>query len=680
MHKLHLVVVFIFASIVSVFAQKMMFEQPLSPRIANYEIHVKLDPEEKMLYGKEILNWKNDSGDSIEELQFHLYLNAFKNERSTFMRESGGRHRIDRMDRKNGWGWTDITSFKMEDGTDLTDAIEFIHPDNDDSLDQTVIRIPLAQRILPGRTSVMEIEWEAKLPKSFARTGYKDDFFMIGQWFPKIGVYEEAGERYATNGQWNTHQFHSNSEFFADFGVYDVYITLPREFVVGATGVLVDEQQNDDGTKTMNFYCEDVHDFAWAADPHFEIVEAQWKHVKITYLVQPARRANAWRQIQAAKNALEYCQDRFGEYPYPTLTIVDPKYGATGAAGMEYPTLITAGMYWLVPEGIRLPEEIVVHEFAHNYFYGIIASNEFEEAWLDEGMTTYATIKVLEKYYGSGGGSLINLFGLNIAGWQFEWRGYSAYADRDIVVKNAWEYDRGGYGAASYNKPAMMLLTLENYFGVEKWKMIMRSYYDRFRYKHPTSRDFIQTVNKVGGEDMNWFFGQALYSTAVLDYAVDKISSKRKSSRFPVENDTTKTDSGFVGSGDSLPELSTADSGDGHDSSEMQISTDRIFYENKVILERLGEFIFPVELKVEFNGGEVVREQWDGKDRYKIFLYERESRLKSAQIDPDRKVYLDVDFLNNWKTLKTSKAGIFKYSLRWFFWMQNLLQLVTVFS
>jgi hypothetical protein len=307
-----------------------MFQEPYSPRIANYEISVKLDPETRKIHGSQILTWRNDSDDYINDLQFHLYLNAFKNELSTFMIESS-------------------------DG----------NPD-----DQTVLRIPLDQPVKPREVITINIDFVARLPQVFARTGYKGDFYMVGQWFPKIGVYESAGERYAVKGQWNCHQFHLNSEFFADYGVYEVTITVPENYVVGATGVLINEGQEKEGVKSLTYYCEDVHDFAWTADPDYIVVEDQWRHVNIKFLAHPGRETQVERHIGSAKIALEFFDDWYGSYPYSTLTIVDPRYRAFGAGGMEYPTLITAGSFWMLPNGLRLPESVTIHEFGHNYWYG----------------------------------------------------------------------------------------------------------------------------------------------------------------------------------------------------------------------------------------------------------------------------------------------------------------------
>lgn len=645
-----------------------MFDEPLSPRLANYHIDVSLDTKTKKLTGSEIITWTNKSDDYIPDIRFHMYLNAFKNEQSTFMKESRGRHRTSTIERDGGWGWTQIKKISVRDDVDLVKDIQYIQPDDGNTGDETVVQIMLSEPVKPHETIQIYLEFEAKLPQVFARTGYKGDYFLVGQWFPKIGVYEAAGDRYATEGQWNCHQFHSNSEFYADYGVYDVKITLPHKYIVGATGIRVDEKNNSDSTKTLHYYCEDVHDFAWTADNDFIIVEDNWKHVNIKYLVQPQRDYAAHRHIDAAKVALEYLEEWCGTYPYPILTIVDPQFRGSGSAGMEYPTFITAGMIWNLPEGIRLPEEVTVHEFAHNYFYGLLGSNEFEEAWLDEGMTTYAELKIMDTYYGKSGGSAISLFGLNIMDTQFRYIFYRGRAKRDRIFKNSWEYGRGDYGTFSYNKPALMMLTLENHVGSDKMKEIMREYFRRFKFKHPTTRDFIETFNDVIGQDYNWFFDQVIYGTDALDYAVEKIVNTRKSGK----------QNGVFG--DPIMYSDTTHTQYSINESSSSLDSTNIKYTSKVILSREGEVVFPVEILIKFSDGSELTENWDGQERYKVLNYENDARVISAQVDPERKIWLDVNFLNNGKTVEKMSAPKRKYYSRFLFWVQNILHLMSMFS
>lgn len=184
--------------------------------IVRYKIDARLDPAAKTVTGHEIIVWRNHTTDAIPDLQFHLYLNAFKNSYTTFMRESHGHHRESRFrGRPNEWGYEQISSLNV-DGLDLTAGMRFIQPDDGNYYDQTVLEVPLPKPIPAGASVTIEIAWTSKLPRVFARTGFQDNFFLVGQWFPKPGVYEAKGERHRAQGGWNCHQFHANTGVAAE--------------------------------------------------------------------------------------------------------------------------------------------------------------------------------------------------------------------------------------------------------------------------------------------------------------------------------------------------------------------------------------------------------------------------------------------------------------------------------
>ncbi len=324
--------------------------------LANYNLSARLNPSDKSVSGHELLVWTNDSPDTVPELQFHLYMNAFKNTRTTFMRESGGQLRGDRL-QKDSWGYIDVTRMRIAGGADLTQSIQFIAPDDGNADDQSVIRVPLPQPVGPGQQIQLEIDFHTKFPHVYARTGYHGDFFLGGQWFPKIGVWEKAGLRYAKTSAWNCHQFHANTEFYADYGAYSVDLTVPSNFVVGATGVQKNAVTNSDGTTTYSFIQEHVHDFAWTAQPTYrrfvrtfdadrEVsakeltditrmlgishAEARLSNVEMILLLQPEHAYQADRHFRAISNAIKWFGLWYGAYPHQTITVVDPPAG--GAA------------------------------------------------------------------------------------------------------------------------------------------------------------------------------------------------------------------------------------------------------------------------------------------------------------------------------------------------------------
>lgn len=611
----------------------------LSKQIVDYRIKVKLLPETKTLPGRETLTWLNDAAVPVSELQFHLYLNAFKNNRSTFMKESGGTHRGFKVDEDN-WGYITVKSLRIKDGEDLTSRMEFIQPDDGNPDDQTVMRVPLPSPVDPQERLTLEIDFEAKLPRVFARSGFAGDFYMAGQWFPKLGVNQE--------GVWNCHQYHQNSEFFADYGVFEVEITAPNGFVVGATGERTKEHDNGDGTMSYTHYQEDVHDFAWTACPDFVEFKERFTLVdppvdtEMILLVHRQHLNQKPRLLDSLKKGLEFYSSNYGPYPYKTVTLVDPPIKALGAGGMEYPTLFTTMSVYFMPEGLRMPEMVTIHEFGHGYWYGIVGSNEFEEAWLDEGINSYSEMKAMDQFYGRGR-SMIDLGPIKIGDRDYQRLQVIPIFAWDPIVKKSWEFVSGGsYASNVYNKAAITLKTLENYLGEDVMAEIMRTYYERWKFRHPATDDFVAVAEEVSGRDLGWFFDQFFRTPGSLDYAVSSIRWREVAE--PV---------GFF-----KGELLSPKPGrDGPDSDKEKV------YRNEVVVQRKGEFFFPQEILVTFEDGEEVRESWDGRDKWKRLVYSRPVKITSARLDPENKILLDVNFFNNSKVMKPDRASPLKYAL-----------------
>ncbi|HTP42973.1 MAG TPA: M1 family metallopeptidase, partial [Candidatus Acidoferrum sp.] len=324
-------------------------QQTLSTRVVAYQIDARLDAAKHTVSATETLHYKNLTGQPQKSFPFHMYLNAFQPQ-STFMTEQQ-RDDPDLEWKPVDFGSITITRLEVTGAGDLTGQMRFIHPDDSNAGDHTVMQIELPKPIAPGADVEFKIAFEDQLPQVVARTGYLRDFFMVGQWFPKVGVWWK--------GAWNCHQFHADTEFFADFGTFDVKITLPQNEIVGAGGDLVSSVNNSDGTKTLVYHSEDVHDFSWSASPSFTDVEDSWTGsagtVKIHVLMSPGNMASAPRYMQALKGTLALYDKWIGPYPYDRLTIIDPPHGGYQAGGMEYPTLITGDTAWMMPKGALLP-------------------------------------------------------------------------------------------------------------------------------------------------------------------------------------------------------------------------------------------------------------------------------------------------------------------------------------
>lgn len=638
---------------------------PLSDRIANYDISATLNADTKIIDGQMTLNWKNTSNDTLFEMHFHTYLNAFKNTQSTFMKERGGNVPWGSKGLSElNWGWIDMLSIKTKNGLDLTANATYIQPDDNNENDQTVVRLKMgADTIFPGETVTLEIVFKAKLPRAVARSGWADDYFFVAQWFPKVGVYEHSGIRNVWVGAWNCHQYHSNSEFYADYGVYNVDITLPENYIVGATGLFEKERANNNGTKTVYFRAEDVIDFAWTASPRFRVVEDRHANVLIRLLVQPEHAYQADRYISSLKIAIDYFNKHLGVFPYPAMTVVDPPVRGQETGGMEYPMLITGGTFWGMPEGLRAPEMVTIHEFGHNYFMAILASNEFEEAWLDEGMNSYYETRIMDEAYGDA--SMIDLFGFRMSDFDQQRSGY-VYSRNPRIAETtrfSWQFPTGSYGMLNYSKPATWMNALDRMIGRETMDLLMQTYYERFKFKHPTTKDFINVANEVVtqkhgdkfGKNLNWFFDQVLMGTHVCDYAVKG-----------VYNRTLTQPSGM------------------YDKKETRIfvSPEAIGkkYKATVEIQRVGDMQMPVEIMVYFENGEERLEKWDGKGTELKLEFETETRLISVVIDPENKLTMDVNRTNNSFTLEPDHRSIWKYGVEFLFWLQNLLLFIVSFA
>ena len=317
------------------------------PRPVNYQLEVELLPLTASLLAKETIIWTNLSQDYISDIHFHLYWNAFKNELSTLAREARREKYIKRYRAKEDeWGWIKITSMTTADGQDLLPSAAFISPDEPPNPhDQTVMRVLLPEPLAPGQSIKINIEFQARVPKNGLRTGYYKDGFFISQWFPKPGVYEEGKG-------WNCHEYHLNSEFFADFGDFEVKIKVPSEFVVGACGEEIKKSEDRSAGKTTYTYVqENIHDFAWTASPRFIKLERWFKgeqevtpeeyeqlasllgvdaldiklpDVRMILLIEKQHQNQIERHFRALKAALKYYGLWYGPYPYRTITMVDP--------------------------------------------------------------------------------------------------------------------------------------------------------------------------------------------------------------------------------------------------------------------------------------------------------------------------------------------------------------------
>ena len=619
-----------------------------SPRNASYKIDARLDTTLHQITATETLTWTNLGASPVRALPFHLYLNAFKNETTLFMRSS--RDELRDAAATDAGGWTHVESVKIG-GVERIGTLHAVGPD------ETVVELPLTEPLAAGGTIEVTFKFTAQLPEVFARTGYKGEFHLVGQWFPKIGV--RVGPPGAET--WECQPLHSNTEFFADFGTYDVALTVPNTHVVAATGVLVNATESPGGTRTLTYHAEDVHDFAWMADPYMEVMSGQAKlehgTVDVRVYYRPEHKDFAKRHLDAAIGATEQFSAMFGPYPWSVLSVIDPPIDAAiGAGGMEYPTFVTtAGDTVFARPGLRLPEYVTVHEVGHNWFQGMLASNEAVEAWLDEGVNEWADAKVMTTLYGARGSAI------DWMGWQAEIvQLRAALADDPSslpspIATAAYAFaDMDAYGEATYESTLRALSTLEQTVGANKFAAAMKVYATTWAFKHPTGRDLFATLAAELHEDLTWFFAPVFEHVGGMRLAIRSASCKLA---HPAR--------GVFGEGagkKTVTEIEAPETGS---------------YLCEVVITNTGTIHVPVDLELKFEDGSLLEQTWDdhGGASWKSFVFERSSPLTEVWIDPTNKIALDAPVTHHYRLEGDGSA-----SLRGAAWIasvtQTLMQIV----
>jgi hypothetical protein len=632
--------------------------------IASYDIDVTLDPVTRTLTGSEIITWKNPGQIPAYSLRLHLYWNAFRNTNSTWLkqRQLAGDHALGGAD-EDAFGYSQVTALKQirADGSEVDlPNFRYISPDDQNRDDRSLAAADLPDAVPPGQTMRVRVAWTGKFPKNFDRTGAIGNYYFVSQWFPKLGVFQDGG--------WMARQFFANAEFFSDFGRYDVRITVPAGWIVGATGV--EQSRTPHGDRITHRYVQDrVHDFAWTTSPDFLDRTQRFEHpglppVTMRLLLQPEHDHLAARHFAAAAATLRYYGEWFGPYPYASLTIVDPAF-QSDSGGMEYPTIFTGGTRWLSPMQSNDPEYVVIHETGHQWWQGMVANNEVEHAWLDEGINEYADSRVQAvafqpNYY-------VQRFFGGFIPWQYRdiplkratdtnyMNTFRRAPDRDPLATPTYLLWPGTHQNLSYHKAALMLHTLERLHSFEVMQRVLSTFFTRWQYRHPQPQDFFDVLTEVTGQDHEWFLEQAYRNSYTYDYAIERLDSAPISWRGLNEASRSAT----PGPGEPLTFETQA--------------LDKIF-RTTVVARRLGAGQFPVDVLVTFSDGHQERERWDGRARWQTFTFDRPARAVTAQIDPERVLLLDTQYTNNTRTLEPQRdAAATKWSLRWMVWLQDLI-------
>ena len=609
---------------------------------SSYSIKVSLDVQKKLLKASQVIKWKNPSDIPTSELYFHLYPNAFSNKRTEFL---SGRRIPD-----NSHSHIYINKVTVN-GQEK--SLNYSSGRTDNRFDSTVAKIVLDQPVNQNDSLEIAFEYEVKIPKAYSRFGYdaNEIFFFLAQWFLKLGVYENGS--LPGKAGWVCEPYYPFTEFYADFSNYSLEITIPNGFVLASSGEVISKKVESKNT-TYKVVQNNIHDFAWlAAKDVLDFTDTiKWKdhsEVAVHYILQTTNEGSRERICNAVNNAFSFFEKNIGRYPYKTLTVIDAPTKAGMIRAMEYPALFTFSKDYFSPEFTKAVEEVIIHEFSHQYFYGLLANNETTEAWLDEGFAEYVSQKILQKKYGERFASF-KLFGyLPVTGMEllaieripfiytltqipkpFEadlMAAYYPYAMYGSLNDPSFRLlNKSVYQSVSYAKGALFLFTLEKYLGEQKLFFILRQYFNTYKFQHPTAGDFFSVLRKYTHKNIEWLITGFYENSYTCDYRI------------------------------------------------LGINVSKDHREAEVVILRDGEAVVPLEIDLHTDK-DTLKTFWNGKEKIKKIIFHTTNKVFSAVIDPERKNLFDLNFANNSYTVASQYSGALYLSVRWFFWIQNLLMI-----
>jgi hypothetical protein len=509
----------------------------------NYVIHVTLDDVKSEFTADESIEYINNSPADLTFIYMHLWPNAYKDNSTCLAKQmlAHGETKLyyAKADEK---GYIDQLDFKVNGQPVKWELLK-------DTID--ICRIYLNEPLKSGSRVTITTPFHVKIPSgSISRMGHIGQSYQITQWYPKPAVYDRNG--------WNQIPYLNQGEFYSEFGSFDVSITLPKNYVLGATGDMVDGEkelawleENVKATeaiktfdskdldfppsstemKTLRFIQKNVHDFAWFCDKRYhvlkgEIITPHTKNKVTTWTMFTNAEGNLWKNsIQYMNDAVYYYSLWNGDYPYAHCTAVDGTISAGG--GMEYPNITVIGS-----SGSAFSLDVVItHEVGHNWFYGMLGSNERAHAWMDEGINSFNENRYVETKYPDR--KLIGDIGDGPIGKRFDLKRYKHKSQYDLsylyaAAKNedqpielpAYKYTTVNYGGIVYSKTAIVLDYLMAYLGEEEMDKAMQAYFEEWHFKHPMPEDFRRSLEKSTGKNLSWLFDDLISSTKKLDYKV----------------------------------------------------------------------------------------------------------------------------------------------------------------
>ena len=467
-----------------------------------YNINIDFNHKNHQFLGQQNLIYFNNSPDTINKVFFHLYFNAFQpgsmmdvRSRSIPDPDSRVMDRISKL-KKNEIGFHEIKMIQQS-GMKLEYHIQ-----------GTVLEVKLQNPLLPNQSTDFYLEYISQVPKQIRRSGRNNKEgidYSMAQWFPKIAEYDKDG--------WHANPYIAR-EFYAPWGDFDVSISIHKDYVVAATGIL-QSQINDNQKKTWRFKAEDVHDFVWAADPDYvhDILKVDSENLELHFYYQKSsdEMVQNWKKLQDdTAEAFKFINKKFGKYPYSKYSIIQG-----GDGGMEYPmaTLITGERTY------SSLLSVTIHEVLHSWYQMLLGTNESYLAWMDEGFTSFAqNITFLNKFN--------NIYNLDLINpLKKSYNRYYNFVKTGLEEPLSTHSDHfstnEAYGVGSYTKGAIFLMQLSYIIGEDNLYKGLRRYYNQWKFKHPNEYDFIRIMEKVSGIELNWYLDYWIKTIHQIDYSVE---------------------------------------------------------------------------------------------------------------------------------------------------------------
>ncbi|MEO6489847.1 MAG: M1 family metallopeptidase [Ferruginibacter sp.] len=473
--------------------QSSYSQTPYWQQQVNYKIDVSLNTVEHSLNGNLKIQYFNNSDDTLYYIWFHVWPNAYKNDRTAFSDQLLENGRKDfYFSNEDQRGYINRLDFKV-DGT--TAVIE------DHAQHQDILKLVLPKPLPPKSSVNIETPFHVKLPENYSRGGHIKDSYQATQWYPKPAVYDRKG--------WHEMPYLDQGEFYSEFGEYDVQITVPAKYIVASTGI-IQEEKMEDSLKIVQYTQNNIHDFAWFADPEFlvkhDTLQLATKTIDIFAYYNKANEALWKNSIDHIKAAIKTKSEWLGEYPYRVVSVVESRQKSGG--GMEYPTITLVSS----PGNEKELDMVINHEVGHNWFYGILGSNERQHPWMDEGMNSYYDKKYLLKQYGNEESGIIaskNNFLRNRMPSDPEnillETLTSIKKDQPIETRSE-DFSVLNYNAVAYIKTAQWMKLLENEIGQPVFEQLMQEYYNRWQFKHPYPEDFKLLAEEISGKKLDPVF------------------------------------------------------------------------------------------------------------------------------------------------------------------------------